>query len=51
MALSQAELYQHVQQTERQINLLHQVSSAIRDSLNISTVMARAAQDLGEILG
>ena len=51
MALSQAELYQHVQQTERQMNLLHQVSSAIRDSLNISTVMARAAQDLGEILG
>ncbi len=51
MALSQAELYQHVQQTERQINLLHQVSSAIRDSLNISTVMARAAHDLGEILG
>ena len=51
MALSQAELYQHVQQTERQINLLHQVSSAIRDSLNISTVMARAAQDLGETLG
>lgn len=51
MALSQAELYQHVQQTERQINLLHQVSTAIRDSLNISTVMARAAQDLGETLG
>ncbi len=51
MALSQAELYQHVQQTEMQINLLHQVSSAIRDSLNISTVMARAAHDLGEILG
>ena len=51
MALSQAELYQHVQQTERQMNLLHQVSSAIRDSLDISTVMARAAHDLGEILG
>lgn len=50
MALSQAELYQHVQQTERQMNLLHQVSSAIRDSLDISTVMARAAHDLGEIL-
>ncbi len=50
MALSQAELYQHVQQTERQMNLLHQVSSAIRDSLNISTVMARTAHDLGEIL-
>lgn len=51
MALSQAELYEHVQQTERQMNLLHQVSSAIRDSLNLSTVMARAAHDLGEILG
>lgn len=51
MALSQAELYQHVQRTERQMNLLHQVSSAIRDSLDISTVMARAAHDLGEILG
>ena len=51
MALSQAELYQHVQQTERQLNLLHQVSTAIRDSLNISTVMARAAHDLGETLG
>ena len=50
MALSQAELHEHVQQTERQMNLLHQVSSAIRDSLNLSTVMARAAQDLGEIL-
>jgi|GEM_PF-1001308 len=50
MALSQAELYQHVQQTERQMNLLHQVSSAIRDTLNISTVMARTAHDLGEIL-
>lgn len=50
MALSQAELYQHVQQTERQMNLLHQVSAAIRDSLNISTVMARTAHDLGEIL-
>lgn len=51
MALSQAELYQHVEQTERQMNLLHQVSSAIRDSLNLSNVMARTAQDLGEILG
>ncbi|OGI20665.1 MAG: hypothetical protein A3B68_08960 [Candidatus Melainabacteria bacterium RIFCSPHIGHO2_02_FULL_34_12] len=51
MALSQAELHEHVQQTERQMNLLHQVSTAIRDSLNLSTVMARAAQDLGEILG
>ena len=51
MALSQAELYQHVQQTERQMNLLHQVSSAIRDSLNLSDVMARTAHDLGEILG
>lgn len=51
MALSQAELHEHVQQTERQMNLLHQVSSAIRDSLNLTTVMARAAQDLGEILG
>ena len=50
MALSQAELHEHVQQTERQMNLLHQVSSAIRDSLNLSTVMARAAKDLGEIL-
>lgn len=51
MALSQAELYQHVQQTERQMNLLHQVSTAIRDSLDLSTVMARAAHDLGETLG
>lgn len=51
MALSQAELYDHVQRTERQMNLLHQVSAAIRDSLEISTVMARTAQDLGEILG
>ena len=51
MALSQAELHEHVRQTERQMNLLHQVSSAIRDSLNLQTVMARAAQDLGEILG
>ena len=50
MALSQAELHQHVQQTERQMNLLHQVSSAIRDSLDLSNVMARAAQDLGESL-
>lgn len=50
MALSQAELHEHVQQTERQMNLLHQVSNAIRDSLDISNVMARAAQDLGEIL-
>ncbi len=49
MALSQAELHEHVQQTERQMNLLHQVSTAIRDSLNLSTVMARAAEDLGEI--
>ncbi|MBI2996796.1 MAG: diguanylate cyclase [Candidatus Melainabacteria bacterium] len=51
MALLQAELHEHVQQTERQMNLLHQVSNAIRDTLNISTVMARTAQDLGEILG
>lgn len=51
MALSQAELHEHVQQTERQMNLLHQVSNAIRDSLNISNVMARTAHDLGEILG
>lgn len=51
MALYQAELYQQVQRTERQMNLLHQVSSAIRDSLDLSTVMARAAYDLGEILG
>ena len=50
MALSQAELHEHVQQTERQMNLLHQVSTAIRDSLDLSTVMARAAHDLGEIL-
>lgn len=50
MALSLAELHEHVQQTERQMNLLHQVSTAIRDSLNLSNVMARAAQDLGEIL-
>ncbi len=50
MALAQAELHEHVQQTERQMNLLHQVSTAIRDSLNLSTVMARAAEDLGEIL-
>ena len=49
MALSQAELHEHVQQTERQMNLLHEVSAGIRDSLNLSTVMARAAQDLGEI--
>lgn len=51
MALSQAELYQYLERTERQMNLLHQVSSAIRDSLDLSTVMARAAHDLGEILG
>lgn len=51
MALYQAELHEHVQQTERQMNLLHQVSTAIRDSLNLSNVMARAAHDLGEILG
>lgn len=50
MSLSLAELHEHVQQTERQMNLLHQVSSAIRDSLNLSNVMARTAQDLGEIL-
>ena len=50
MALSQAELHEHVQQTEMQMNLLHQVSNAIRDSLNLSTVMARAAHDLGEVL-
>jgi len=50
MALTQAELHEHVQQTERQMNLLHQVSSAIRDSLNLSTVMATTASDLGEIL-
>lgn len=50
MALSQAELHEHVQQTERQMNLLHQVSTAIRDSLNLSTVMATTASDLGEIL-
>lgn len=50
MALSQAELHEHVQQTERQMNLLHQVSNAIRDSLDLSNVMARAAEDLGEIL-
>ena len=50
MALSQAELHEHLQQTERQMNLLHQVSNAIRDSLDLSNVMARAAEDLGEIL-
>ena len=51
MALTQAELHEHVQQAQRQMNLLHQVSAAIRDSLNLSNVMARTAQDLGEILG
>lgn len=50
MALSQADLHQHVQNTERQMNLLHEVSNAIRDSLNLSDVMARAARDLGETM-
>ena len=50
MAISQAELHEHLQRAERQMNLLHQVSAAIRDSLDLSNVMARTAQDLGEIM-
>lgn len=51
MALMQASIYQESQQTKRQMALLHKLSSDIRNSLDISTVMGQIAKGLGEVLG
>lgn len=50
-ALTQASIYQDSQQTKKQMALLHQLSSDIRNSLDISMVLGSIAKGLGEILG
>jgi len=51
LALTQASIYQDSQQTKKQMALLHQLSSDIRNTLDISAVLGSIAKGLGEILG
>ncbi len=51
MALTQAAIFQESQQTKLQMALLQKLSSNIRESLEISTVLEEIAKGLGEVLG
>ncbi len=51
LALIQAAIYQESQQTKRQMALMYQLSSSIRESLDLTTVLGQIAKNLGEVMG